>query len=671
MRVTWIIALLLMWNARRKVCSGEITVKATTTHCYSPIFLMYEEMMNSYLEGYQSLTTIIGDDLVDNAIIEAFKCPRETTFHASYKLYTVQTYFAAVKRDQAIPRFGYNLNPYPHWEAFHCEANVSMVTNQILPAIAFRNPIARIVLLVRGIRREEMMALFQSAWTDFKMVDLLILSRIDHLTLLVCLFNPYLTRAGEALDDRNMHCYQLQTMDDVWLFSVDVKRFIRERSTNLHLHTLKVAITDVELMSKAMHYPNGTIRRYQYLDGEMVEIMRRWMNFTVEYIELNYQESVGFTSSNGSLGGTLDMLERNAIDLAANSRSIMPHPMRNLQYVHFLCPIRLIFVVPINYYSDRYKFVFFHPFSMQMYSVNLALAVLLPLLLLALMRRPFSMAAYSREAFRTLAIVFSSSIALPQAHQHRLVLMGLMFYSIVAYSAWQGVTIVQLNLDDEKLRNILSLDELLASNLKLKTILSFGNAIRGEIWTGSDVRGRIAARIEVQQTPSNVSLIPEVADNRTSAVPIIEYFTEVVKSRYFDHTRKQSKLYFIQQPLVEYLTAMALPKNSPLFPTVRYLTMGCLENGVVNYQLSLIRQKGVLLQIAQNRNKTMRDEPPARRVNLFNMRIVFYVYIGMNGTAILVFLLELGYHRYRRKREMQQLVRERERRVRVQWFYVE
>uniref|UniRef100_A0A182SAU7 Ionotropic glutamate receptor L-glutamate and glycine-binding domain-containing protein n=1 Tax=Anopheles maculatus TaxID=74869 RepID=A0A182SAU7_9DIPT len=548
-----------------------------------------------------------------------------------------------------------------------------MIMEQVLPAIAFRNPVARVVLLVRGIAKYDMMQLFRRAWTHYKMLDILILSRIDSRTILVCLFNPYLTTRDEPLDERNMLCYHLRTMDDVELFNSEVQRFTYERITNLHQYPLTIAITDVELMSKAVYFANGTLRRYQYLDGEMVEIMRERMNFTINYNQLNYQESVGFISSNGSLGGTLQMLEHNTIDLAANSRSIMQHPMRNLQYVHFLCPIRLIFVVPMNYFRDRYKMVFFHAFSLQMYLTNFAMAVLLPSLLLVLMRRQFSAAAYMKETFRILAIVFSCSVRLPRNNRHRLVLIGLMFYSIVAYSAWQGITIIQLNLDDEKLRNIQTLEELVETKLNLKAIVSFGNAIRGKVWNSSDVRGRIAARLDVQWTPSNISIIPEVADNRTSAVPIIEYFIEVVRSRYFDPVRKQSKVYFIQQPFIEYLTAMALPKNSPLFPTIRRLTMNCLENGIVNHQLTLIRQKGVLLQIAQIRNKTLRDEPPARRVNLFNMRIVFFVYLLMNGVAILVFLGEIGYFRYHQK---QTNARRKRRRVRVRrpsivWPYIE
>ncbi|XP_053667730.1 uncharacterized protein LOC128718081 [Anopheles marshallii] len=667
------VSMLLTCVGMRTYCNAEIVVKTTTTRCQSPAFLMYEAMMSSYLEGYSSLTTIIGDEMVDNAIIEAIKCHRVSKLQASYKLYTVDTYFQSVENDRNDRNYGYNLNPYPHWEAFHSEANVSMIMEQVLPAIAFRNPIARVVLLIRGIAKYDMLQFFRSAWTRFKMLDILILSRIDHRTLLVCLFNPYLSSRDEMLEERNMLCFHLRTMDDVHRFVREGQRFTYERITNLHQYPLTIAITDVELMSKAVYFANETIRRYQYLDGEMVEIMRERMNFTIKYNQLNYQESVGFITSNGSLGGTLQMLEHNTIDLAANSRSIMQHPMRNLQYVHFLCPIQLVFVVPMNYFRDRYKVVFFHSFSLQMYSTNFAMAVLLPLLLLVLMRREFSLAAYTKETFRILAIVFSSSVRLPRDNRHRLVLMGLMFYSIVAYSAWQGITIIQLNLDDEKLRNIQTLEELVSTQLNLKAIISFGNAIRGKVWNSSDVRGRIAARLDVQWTPSNISLLPEVADNRTSAVPIIEYFIEVVRSRYFDQERKQSKLYFVRQPFIEYLTAMALPKNSPLFPTIRRLTMNCLENGIVNHQLSLIRQKGVLLQIAQNRNKTLRDEPPARRVNLFNMRLVFFVYLLMNGVAILVFLGEIAYYRYH---DQQTTTRRNRMWVRVRrsstvWPYVE
>ncbi|XP_058118215.1 uncharacterized protein LOC131289595 [Anopheles ziemanni] len=640
--------------------------------CNASLFLIYEKLIAALLSDYISLTTIIGDERADNAIIQAKMCSYNAEhIRASYKLYTVDTYYNMVEIDRANPTYGYDFHPYPHWEAFHFEGNESAIVEMALPSIAFRNPIARVVLLVRGIARYDMMRVFRVAWFRHRMLNLLILSRVDDRTLLVCLFNPYLT-PPDVLDDRNMFCCRLSHVDDVATCGDAMTRFIKQRVKNLHLYPLKIAITDVELMSKAVHFPNGSISRYKYLDGEIVEIMRERMNFTIDYIQLNYQESVGFISANGTPGGTLDMLERNTIDLAANSRSIMRQPMRNLQYVHFLCPIRLVFVVPFNYFSNRYKVVFFHTFSLQMYLVNFALTLTLPLLLMGLARRHPTAILYSKEAFRTLAVLFASSVALPRNYRARLVLMGLMFYSIVAYSSWQGVTIIRLNQDDEQLRNIRSLEELAETDLHLKAIISFGNAIRTKVWNGSDVRGRLAARIKVEEEPSGKSLIPQVSDSRNVSVPIIQYFTEVVKSLYFDPARKQSKVHIIPQPLLEFLTAMAAPKNSPLFPTFRRLTMDCLENGIVNHQLSQIRTKGMLLQIAQIRNKTMRMEPPARTVNLFNMRNVFYVYMGMNGVAIVVFLGELILYRYQvRKRRALMRMRRRKRAQQqsIRWLY--
>uniref|UniRef100_A0A182J660 Ionotropic glutamate receptor L-glutamate and glycine-binding domain-containing protein n=1 Tax=Anopheles atroparvus TaxID=41427 RepID=A0A182J660_ANOAO len=607
----------------------EIGLQLSPINCNARAFLIYERLMSVQLAGFKTVNTIIGDERTDNSIIEAIKCSYANQIRASYKLYSIGTYSKLVEIDRANATYGLHFNHYPHWDVFHSEANKSVITEQVLPAIAFRNPIARVILLIRGIAKYDMLQVFQVAWFRHRMLNMLIVSRVDQRTILVCVFNPYLTRP-DVLDDRNMLCCRLSHVDHVAPCTADMKRFIRERLRNLHLYPLKIAITDVELMSKAIHLPDGRIR-YQYLDGEIVEIMRKQMNFTAEYIQLSYQDSVGFILPNGTPGGTLDMLERNTIDLAANSRYITHQPMRNLQYVHFLCPIRLVFVVPVDYFQDRYKVVFFHNFSLQMYLVNFVLALTLPLLLLALACRPPTLAVYSNEAFRTLAILFSSSVALPSSYRARLVLMGLMFYSIVAYSGWQGVTIIRLNQDETSLRNIGSLEELAETDLQLKAIISFGNAIHAKLMNSSDVRGQLAARIELPKEVSGKSLIPQVADFRNAAVPIIQYFTEVVKSNYFDPVRKQSKVHIIPEPLVEFLTAMAAPKNSPLYKTFRQLTMDCLENGVVHYQLSKIRTKGILLRIAQNRNKTMRTEPPARTVNLFNMQLVFYAYIGLCG----------------------------------------
>ncbi|XP_058056026.1 uncharacterized protein LOC131207430 [Anopheles bellator] len=638
-----------------------------TVRCNTPSFLIYEQLVTGYLKGHQLITTIIGSEMTDNVLMEAMQCEYNRLVLSSYKLYTVDTYLKLVESDRADRTYGLNNNPYSFWEAFHCEANLSATVDHLLPAIAFRNPMTKVILLIRKIAKYDMLQIFHVAWFKYRLLNVLILSRVDPDTLMVCLFNPYLTEPS-VLDDRNMFCHRLSTIDEVAAFNRDVDQFTRERIRNLHLYPLRIAITDVDLMSKAVRYGNGTIRRYEYLDGEMVEIMRERLNFSVQFVELSYQESVGFVTSNGSLGGTLQMLEQNSIDLAANSRSTIEYPMRNLHYVHFLCPLRLVFVVPNNYYANRFKVVFFHTFSIQMFIFDFGISLALPFLLLVVMRSRLSVAAYAEEVFRTLAIALATTVSMPRGLRPRLVLMGLMFYSIVAYSAWQGVTIIRLNMDDEKLHNINTLKELLESDLELQAILSFGNAIWSKNWSTKDVRGKLAARLNVQANPSSQSLLPLVADNRTSASLIIEYFTDVVKSRYFNTERKQSKVHIVPQYFIEYMTAMAIPKNSPLLPSVTGLTMGCLENGIVNHQLALIRIKGMLLHIARNRNKTLSFEAETRKVTLNNMRIVFSAYVAMNGVAILVFIYEICKYRYVRQkwRRARQRVRQRT----VMWPYV-
>ncbi|XP_055522551.1 uncharacterized protein LOC129716736 [Wyeomyia smithii] len=611
---------------------------------------IYAKFVSNFLRDEQYLTGIETYD-VQGGLPTTLQCLLDT-IDKPLVLYTFQE-FQKGKNKSAFR----NINGYSQLETFVTRGTYETFKSSLIPSVARINPLAQLIATGRYITRQQVVNLFRVAWVEYSMPNIVLLNRVDNVSTESCVLNPFLTEP-RTIDERNVHCQVMQTLEDIEPGITHTRQFLLNRAQNLHRYPLRIAIGNVELMSQPIYNKNKTLVRFSFLDGEIVDIMRRRMNFTAEFVILPSQLSTGFVYPNGSLGGSLSLIESGQIDLAANSRIIHIYQTKNVQYLQYLMTTKLVFIVPKNFYQSRSRDrVFFNSFTWTFYAINVALAVIFPMVLRMTNYHSSNTRkeTYAVAVMRILAITLAVSTKLPNRSQARVAIWGILIYNLVSYSIWQAVIIKRLNSNNDKMDDIQDLAELLDSNLKLKIPVAYGQFVRPD---ASEFSGMSILQKKLYQEATvannNVTgavLIADMVHFRASAVLIHDIRSDVVKSRFYDDTQLQSFIHVINDHVFEFYTAMALPKKSLLVDRFNQITKRCVESGIVVNQLAKIPLKGQLYQIQRNRNNTgFNGAVGAKRFELHVLRYVFYCYFGLNGLAIVVFLGEIFVHRmFRRK----------------------
>ncbi|XP_055585241.1 uncharacterized protein LOC129738081 [Uranotaenia lowii] len=608
---------------------------------------IYVDIVGRLIDRFHYLIAIETMDSTQDPMFASLQCALDG-IKKPLILYKLKEFIRQTHRKQQDPAFGKDINAYSKVETFLSRGTYEIFTQYLIPTMAIANPLARLILVGLDLEPQQIVDIFKLTWLQYGIPNMLIINR-RNITAEICLLNPFLTEPG-MIGKRNIRCEVVHSLAAVKHHVLWVEQFFKQRIRNLQGYRLRVAIGDVEQMSMPLYGSDGRIVRYEYLDGEIVEIIRQYLNSTIEYVILPGQLSTGFVYPNGSVGGSLELIRTNRIDLAANSRIIHSYNIQNLQYLRQLTTTKLVFIVPKNYYQSRSKDrVFFNIFTWSFYAVNFTIAAVFPLLLKLVDRHQHS---YSGALMYTLSVTLAVSTRLPKNLHARLVLCGIMIYTLISYSIWQAVIIKRLNIRDDRVDDLQTLEELLDSKLFLKIPVAYGDFLRPSLQQKPFSMDVLHQKLyqEASIAGKNVTgatLITEMLTTKASAVLIHDLRTETVRARFFDNEQMQSLIHVINEHIFEFYTAMALPKVSPLLEPLNEITVRCVETGIVAHQLNKIQFKGTLYMIAKNRaNPNQGMHPGAKRFDLGVWRNVFFFYAGLNALAFLVFLMELAVHKW-------------------------
>ncbi|XP_053699226.1 uncharacterized protein LOC128746205 [Sabethes cyaneus] len=650
----WYLVLLVLFTS----AAAANSFLPVTDYCSSTVNLIFAEFVKRYMRDAEYLTGIETHDVQDG-LPASLQCILNS-INKPLVLYSFDEFLKVGSRSTFSSA---NINGYSRLETFVTRGTYRTFKESLIPSVARLNPLAQLIVSGRYITKEQIVNLFRLAWIDYSMPNVILLNRVDNTSYESCVFNPFLTEPS-TIDGRNIHCHAMQSLDEVRLNIHRTKQIIVDRVQNLQHYPLRIAIANVELMSQPIYNKNHTLVRFCYLDGEIVDIMKQTMNFTPKFVILPSQLSTGFVYPNGSLGGSLELIESGQVDLAANTRIIHIYQTKNVQYLQYLMTTKLVFIVPKNFYQSRSRDrVFFNTYTWSFYAVNVVIAVTFPMILKIVDYKPVEVRkeTYMAAVMHILAVTLAVSTKLPKRSNARTAICGILLYNLVSYSIWQAVIIKRLNTNNDKMDDIQDLDALLSSNLELKVPVAYGQFIRpdnAEYSTMSTLQRKLYQEATVaNNNVTGAVLISDMVQFRSSAVLIHDIRSDVLKSRFYDDRQLRSFIHVINEHVFEFSTTMALPKNSPLVDRFNQITTRCVESGIVAHQLAKIPLKGYLYQIERNRNSSRKGlDGQADGAKIFDMQVwrnVFYYYFAFNAVAIVVFLGEIFTHRVFRLKQAQ------------------
>lgn len=122
------------------------------------------------------------------------------------------------------------------------------------------------------------------------------------------------------------------------IFDVKFKRMDR--------YPVRVYMSEYYAEAKPVYDANGTLRRYEYLDGEVLYLLGQCLNFQALFVPNNDTHFYGLRFPNGSLTGAMALAESGGIDIAANTRIINPFGVSSMTFLRPIGYVELAYAVP-------------------------------------------------------------------------------------------------------------------------------------------------------------------------------------------------------------------------------------------------------------------------------------------------------------------------------------
>lgn len=531
-------------------------------------------------------------------------------------------------------------------EAFFSWGSVETLISDILPHIGHQNPQAKVILETNKLIHTDLMLVFTVAWTEYKILNLLVMNFWENNKIENCMYNPFGT------EEQALFCTNLTDDEAIEVYFAKVDHYTLHRITKLNGYPLSIAIHESDGSTSAF---DCILDDFEMTDVDMniLKVMQNMMNFSANFIFSNLELSVGYVGANGSLAGTLGWIESNQIDLAANSRIIHCYETGNLLYLDYITTEKLKFLVPIDYFKHRDKeVIFINPFSLSYLTINTLLSFLIPLLMLSMDK--FAVPRGTREdhstfgesIMRMIGILYNESVRLPRNPQKRWILFGMLVYNVVSYPVWQAITIRYLNSDNHHLNNINSLQELLDSKLQLKVSKYHHHVV---IHEGTRFQNRLyrslANRLSTDGTSSIRTAIENIITQRDSAFLTSGVYAPLVLAgsyKWAPNTTHTSGVYVIPEPIYEFYKSMVVPKTSPFIQTFNAIISRCVESGVVERQNRQVQGIVELLTIRRLKELGKGKE------RLFDMEVLWFLfvfYLIMMLLSTVVFVLEIVHYR--------------------------
>ncbi len=390
------------------------------------------------------------------------------------------------------------------------------------------------------------------------------------------------------------------------------------------------------MFSKAVYNKDKTISHYEYIDGEIVQIMAKHLNFTPVYIKADENYKHGYQLPNGTFTGSLAAAEYWQADLIANHRVKMEY---NTSASGFLDPILLgkfYYIIPNPPTTKEILFSMLKSFDFWTKFLFLVLLIIFPIALYFIykienrIRGLKTNENLSGSALATVAIISSLSAREPIFTASRITFAMLLFYSIIATSLIHSLITQNLNTKIAQ-KDIQNLDQILDENYGLDVNPEF------RIMFKNADGNRMARKLR------EISNSTKTDSRKPSAILLPESMMENYLHKYYDNTTKVGLYKKVPEMVFQAYESMMVPKRSPIQGALNEIIQGVTEFGIAKYQLGLAEIENEKIMIKRIKDGDVPTEDDVV-IKLEDLKSVFIIYLILNFCAIVVFGLELLVH---------------------------
>lgn len=486
------------------------------------------------------------------------------------------------------------------------------------------NPLANIILFIHDMETFGARKILTSAWTSYKMLNLMI---VDVMEGCCFLFNPFTDKVIRvALEEE-----------------FDFRKFSMERISDLNGYPLKINVFDCLMLCRVLKK-----KKYELACGEILDSFKRTMNATLEYVEPHDNEEFGYIHPNGTYMGALGEIEYNRVDIAVDLR-IMAE-FKDAVNLYFLKPaysVKFCFVVPNNFYPLTFE-VFPHKFVDTITLAWVVISMFVLILVTYIINRITNVpTGFVKIALSYFSLYNNVSItATPTKTYSRLLCGTMLIFTIIMSNSYQGSIIKQLNRMGNA-ANINTIHQLLTSGLVIRVPSGPDKYIRDfQSFPMGSLQRKLFDKKIITDTSSAIQ-IKYAAYNREAAILCPNHYIEFYKTIYLSNGTGESLINYVPQCVYAYYMSVMVPKSSPFIRQFNNIIQLIVEAGLIEFQYSNGMAESKLAYTRQVKEGVFFQRTD-RLLSMKELFTLFKYYTIWLGVTIIVLILEILVSKCRR-----------------------
>lgn len=423
------------------------------------------------------------------------------------------------------------------------------------------------------------------------------------------------------------------------------------RTSDLRGYEMLVDLYPRAMYAEAIYDKYGHVERYHFIEGLIIDLLSRMMNFKIIYSLLNKTKMPGIVLPNGTVIDGLALIEFEKVNYSAVSRLIVPSGLNNTAYLY---PIEIFdahFVVPKLYPISSISLSGFGLFDMTtiiMIWVSVVCCIIVRYIINVVEATQDNRPEVLRLASQVIG--FQNGISQPISNisstSDRIIIISCLILYLTVGTSYQGLILAQLQ--EKETNQINTLQEVLDSDLQL-----FNTIDVPDIFKPDETRKELSVRNKIyykfKETIKQFHKIMENKCEKWQAGEKMAILTREKSAKYYvgtcyNENDGKDLLYMVPQIAATYQTAQIVPKSSPFTHVFNNKILRIFEVGLNEYSEMEIHHRNYIQRIKRYQNTTRNHMEELKLVRFENLYQAFVTLVITYSIAFIIFLFEILMH---------------------------
>lgn len=475
------------------------------------------------------------------------------------------------------------------------------------------------------------------AWKKYKILNLMI---FESETFTASFYHPFVIsggRRGKVYDFSLFAGNETETM--LQLFT--------KRNRNLYGYRIPINIFETVMFSKPIKRADGSIEKYILRDGEILHDLSFAMNFTLEFIDVDFSKRGNITVNLFHFNWLLNALETEQIDYSAMYRVMVDLNTTNVAFLQPFTTAKGFCVVqnrPSLSHIGTYVFGFFS-------ATALLVDIVANLLTIAVMQvGDIVINQTSDPVLHVLnlnGMLCGVSINYSTRAGHQLILMGVTLFAFIIFgNTFQGTIVSQLSTPNVD-ANIQTIQELVDSDTVLEAVNTFFNLLKPEEGDNASLSVRLYQKLKLGDDNTHTTTAKLIAKGRlpkNEGFLTRSGFAFYLRALHYDPRTGDEVFHIVPESPVSFYLSSSVPKTSPYIDIFNENLLRISEAGLIQKALIDENIEIYLIYIKRTRKRHVSGE--LKPIRLENLKNVFKLYCLMISLTVIAFILEIVHHKF-------------------------